>query len=769
MAAALAPLIVDLAVIMAVAAAATILFNRLRQPVVLGYLLAGVVVGPHTPPFAFVSDIETITVLGEIGVIFLLFALGLEFNLRKLKQVGATALVSGTLQVVLMLWLGYTVGRAFGLAPLEAIFLGAIVSISSTVIIVKVVTARNEQDEEWAQIVFGILIMEDILAVIMLTLLAAAGGADALTPFGVGRLLGTLAAFLAGALVIGLVAIPRLVRFVAKLGIDEVLVVTSIALGFGLAVLGSFLGFSPALGAFLMGALIAESAAHKLVEERIAPIRDLFTAVFFVTVGMLVDPRALVQHWPLILATTAAVIGGKVVAGSFATFIGGRDPATALRVGFGLAQVGEFSFIIAALAATLAVGNAPLYAVSVSVAGITAFTTPYLIRSAPHASAFLAKRAPRPVLTYAKLYGAWTRRLRETSQANPARKTATRAGVIAVLLGITTLALLVGGALTLDRLGTPIAARLGRPGLALAAGWFALGVGLLPFALLYGRAQARFARALAEAALPAKLATSPHGKTIQKVLTRTFLFASVALGGAVLLLVASPFLPPGPVLAVVVASLGLVGYFLYRALRRVQERVDDALQAVFGEGGAADPRAEHALLGLLQETEDWGLDVKEVVMPPRPATQPLTLRSLDLRNRAGASIIAIHRAGEQILNPRPDDQLLPGDHVVLLGAPERLGSAERILLDAASAHLDVAPTPRPREIVLDARSRLVGLTLAQAQLREKTGATVIGIRRGPKRIRSPGPDVVLEEGDTLLVVATPDQLVLAQGLAQPSP
>jgi len=348
----ISPLLKDLAIILATAGAATLLFNRFKQPVVLGYLLAGVVVGPYTPPFSFISDPETVRTFGDIGVIFLLFALGLEFNLRKLRKVGATALISGTLQVAIMIWLGYVLGRAFGLDTLGSIFLGAIVSISSTVIIVKVVSELRQQDDEWAQIVFGILIIEDILAVLMLTLLSAAGGAEALTVASVGQVLGTFALFIAAALVLGLLVVPRFVAFVAKLELDDVLVTVAVALGFGLAVLGGILGFSPALGAFVMGALIAESKAHRIVEEKIVPIRDLFTAVFFVTVGMLVDPAVLVDYWPLILAVTLAVIFGKIFAGSFATFLSGRDVPTSLRVGFGLAQVGEFSFILAALAAS---------------------------------------------------------------------------------------------------------------------------------------------------------------------------------------------------------------------------------------------------------------------------------------------------------------------------------------------------------------------------------------------------------------------------------
>ena len=265
----------DMAVVMIVAALTTVVFHRLRQPVVLGYILAGLIVGPHTPPFAFVRDAATIEVLGELGVVVLLFALGLEFNLRKLRRVGVTAIVAGTLQTALMIGLGYLVGRAFGLSPVEAIFLGGIISISSTVIIVKVLQQQGQMEEEWAQIVLGILIIEDILAVVILTLLAATGEGAAIGATGLGWTLLRLGVFVATALVLGLVVVPRLVGFVARFEVGEVLVVTALGLAFGLAILGARLGFSPALGAFIMGALIAESRAARM---RMGVVKDVMAA-----------------------------------------------------------------------------------------------------------------------------------------------------------------------------------------------------------------------------------------------------------------------------------------------------------------------------------------------------------------------------------------------------------------------------------------------------------------------------------------------------------
>lgn len=757
MAGEISPLLKDLAIILATAGLATIIFKQLKQPVILGYLLAGFIVGPYTFAGSLVSDPETVRTLGDIGVIFLLFALGLEFNFRKLRKVGATALVSGTLQVLVMIWIGYMVGLAFGLTTLGAIFLGAIISMSSTVIIVKVVSEYKQQDTQWAQIVFGILIVEDILAVLLITLLSATGGADALTPASVGSLLGMFALFIIGALVLGLLLVPRLVAFVAKMELDDVLVTVAVALGFGLAVLGGILGFSPALGAFLMGALIAESSAHKVVEEKILPIRDLFTSVFFVTVGMLVDPAALVEHWPLILAVTLAVIFGKLLAGSVATFLGGRDVPTSLRVGFGLAQVGEFSFILAALAASTGATDAPLYVVAVSAACVTAFTTPYLIRSAPRAVRVFERRAPRALLTYANLYAAWTGRLRDGRGTDSARRAAFRAAVPATIYGAVTIAIIVFGGLSVTTVGNSLASRAGREDAALVFGWLAVGIVALPFGFLYVRSQHAFARQLAKAAVPERLKVDGNVAPIQTVLERTFLFGGLLTASIALLLFASPFIPTAPLLAVVVVTLALTGGLLYKALTRVQSRVETTIKSVLSPSASETERAQ--LVELVREKYPWAASTKELTLPTAfPA--PTSLRRLHLRNRTGASVVTIHRGDRAIHAPTPDTQLLPGDRLVLIGEDHQLEEAERLFLalESTTTSSGAPATPVLSEVDVPPGSPVAGRSLLEIRLPDRAGATVIGIERAGNAIPNPSPTEVLREGDRLVVLATPDQL-----------
>lgn len=768
MAGEISPLLKDLAIILATAGLTTIVFNRLRQPVILGYLLAGVLVGPYTFAGSFVTDEGTVRTLGDIGVIFLLFALGLEFNFRKLRKVGVTALISGTLQVLLMIWLGYMVGLAFGLGTLGSIFLGAIISMSSTVIIVKVVSEFKQQDAEWAQVVFGILIVEDILAVLLITVLSATGGADSLTIGSVGALLGTFGLFIAAALVIGLLVVPRFVAFVARMELDDVLITVAVALGFGLAVLGGLLGFSPALGAFLMGALIAESKAHKRVEEKILPIRDLFTSVFFVTVGMLVDPSALVQHWRLILAVTAAVIVGKLFAGSFATLLGGRDLPTSLRVGFGLAQVGEFSFILAGLAASTGATDAPLYAVAVSAACVTAFTTPYLIRVAPRAVRIIERRAPRPIVTFASLYGSWTDSLREAGGAHPARKEAVRAAVPAVLYAAVAIAILVFGGLSVDTLGDRLATTAGREDLALLAGWLTVGLVALPFVLLYARSQHGFARALAKAAVPERFHSEGATAPVRVVLERAFFLGGLFTTSVVLLLFASPFIPTGPLLVTIVVALLAASVLLYRALLRLQARVDTTIRSALASSAHEAHVARDEIAAIVHEKYPWAASTRETILTQEAWPSPVSIRRLHLRHRTGASIVAIHRGERAIYAPSPDTPLVAGDRVVLMGEDHQIEDAERLLTSPKEAAV-LPEQPTLREVLVAADSPLAGKTLAAVRLPDRAGVTVLGIQRPDAAVANPAPTEVILPGDQLVILATSEQLRRVEEIARGAP
>jgi CPA2 family monovalent cation:H+ antiporter-2 len=402
----------DLAVVMAIAGVVSVLFHRLKQPVVLGYIVAGVIIGPYTPPFQLIHDEQTIQTLGELGVVFLMFSLGLEFSMRKLFRVGATAIVAALSEIVLMVWLGYEIGSAFGWSPMDSLFLGAILAVSSTTIIVKALSDLGLKREGFAQLVFGILIVEDILAIAMLVLLSSLAQTGQLSPGIAFITLVKLLLFMTVSLVVGILVVPRALSYVARSNSDEMLLVSVLGFCFGFCLLVVKLDYSMALGAFMIGAIMAESRHLHRIEHLIAPLRDAFSAIFFVTIGLLLNPAVLVDYaWPIAVITVAVILG-KIVSCGLGTFLAGRDGRTAMRVGMTVSQIGEFSFIIASLGLTLKVTSAFLYPIAVAVSALTTLFTPYLIRAADPLTRRLGAALPSTVVNVFGMYGQWLGSLR---------------------------------------------------------------------------------------------------------------------------------------------------------------------------------------------------------------------------------------------------------------------------------------------------------------------------------------------------------------------
>jgi CPA2 family monovalent cation:H+ antiporter-2 len=377
-------IIQDLAVILGAAALASILFQKIKQPVVLGYLLAGLVIGPHTPPFSLVVDEAGIRVWSELGVIFLMFSLGLEFSFKKLLSVGKTAAVTGPFEAVFMLALGFVAGQLVGLSSIDSIFLGAILSISSTTIIIKALDELKLKKERSSQLIFGILVVEDLAGILILVALstfASSGGQSVSIPqllLEAAKLIGIVASWIA----IGSWILPRLSAWVGRRFGNEALVLLALSLCLFLVTLSAYFHYSVALGAFVMGAILGESDVVHEIEKLLQPIRDVFGAIFFVSIGMLLNPSDIQTYWKLILLVTALTIGGKFIS----TFIGakltGQSKENSIKAGLSLAQIGEFSFIIAGLGLDLKVMSGYLYPVAVATSVITTFTTPYMIRFA---------------------------------------------------------------------------------------------------------------------------------------------------------------------------------------------------------------------------------------------------------------------------------------------------------------------------------------------------------------------------------------------------
>lgn len=425
----------DMAVIMLTAGFTTVLFHRIKQPVVLGYILAGILIGPYTPPVVFVSDQSTIKIFADLGVIFLMFSLGLEFSLAHLKKVGLSAFITALLEIVIMIYLGYQVGKLFGWRDMDALFLGAMLAISSTTIIIKVLHELKLTKEKFAQYIFGILIIEDILGIVILALLSGIGTSASLQIEDVGITIGKLILFLTVSLIAGILIIPRILAYVEKFGSHEMLLISVLGLCFGFCLLVMHLHYSVVLGAFVIGAIIAESPGLNAIEHLIAPLRDMFSAVFFVAIGLLLNPYAVLHHAIPILVITAVVIIGKIISCALGSYITGQRGSTSLKIGMGLAQIGEFSFIIASLGVSLNLTHKFLFSVAVAVSAITTVLTPYLIRFSDPLAVKMGKIFPRQIREVMGLYTAWLRLVRP-KLASSVILTAVRMALLAIFLNL---------------------------------------------------------------------------------------------------------------------------------------------------------------------------------------------------------------------------------------------------------------------------------------------------------------------------------------------
>jgi len=403
-------LIQDLAVILGVAAVITFIFRRIKQPVVLGYIVAGIVVGPHTPAIFTVADTENIKVWAELGVIFLMFTLGLEFSFRRLARVGMSAGMTGMIQIGAMFILGIFSANALGWTKMDAIFLGAMIAISSTTIIIKALEELGLKSKKFAELVFGILIVEDLAAILMLVALT---NIVTTSQFGGMQLLfagGKLGVVVGIWFLVGMFVVPRFVKSVSRHGNDEMLTVVAIGLCLAMVALAAYFHYSVALGAFIMGSVIAESAEAKRIEHLVQPLKDIFGAVFFVSVGMLLNPTTIIDNFGAVILISLVIIVGKLISVTLGAFLTGQTIRSSIQTGFSMAQIGEFSFIIASLGMVYSATSDFLYPIIVAASLITTFTTPYLVKASLPVADFLEKNLPLKVKSNLDSYVAWIQR-----------------------------------------------------------------------------------------------------------------------------------------------------------------------------------------------------------------------------------------------------------------------------------------------------------------------------------------------------------------------
>jgi monovalent cation:H+ antiporter-2, CPA2 family len=563
----------DLAVIMLTAGVVTVVFHLLRQPVVLGYIVAGVLIGPHTPPYSLVTDEATIQTLAQLGIVFLLFSLGLEFSVRRLRQVGATAIVAALAGIVLMFWLGYEIGAGFGWGAMDALFLGAMLSISSTTITIKALDELGLKREHFAQVVFAILIVEDVLAIGMIALLSGIAVTGTVDTLAVLHTLAALTVFLVASLVIGILAVPRLLDFIARFNSNEMLLVAVLGLLFGFCLLVARLGYSIALGAFVIGVIVAEAASLRRIERVIAPVRDMFSAIFFVAIGLLLDPRVLVDYAAPIAVVTLALVLGKVLARTAGAFAAGQDGRTSVRVGMSLAQIGEFSFIIATLGTTLKVTSDFLYPVAVAVSAITTLLTPYLIRAADPLERHLRALLPSGLRRILLLYTEWLQSLRFEGDRALIAAMVRRILLQTFVNFCLVVAIFGGGAYLASARGWDLSAWLPSRALSNALIWGASLVLSLPFLIAAYRKLKALSMMLAEVGVHA----GRHTDRVRRIVAEVLPAVSIA---AMLLLVcalSSSILPPAELLIAILAMGALILVLLWRTMVRLHSRLQIAL------------------------------------------------------------------------------------------------------------------------------------------------------------------------------------------------
>ena len=554
----------DLAFVLCVAAVMTVVFQKLRQPVVVGYLLSGMIVGPYTP--GILVDTSRIHGVSELGVILLMFALGLEFSIRRLLRLGPRAAFVTAVQVGLMLWLGYICGRALGWSEMESVFTGALLSISSTTIVAKAF-AEYQVSASLRELALGVLLCEDLVAVIMLAVLTPLAAGASLNAGALEWTGARLAIYLIATVGGGMLIIPPLVRFLVSMGRDETLVVASLAICFGFAMEAERAGYSVALGAFLAGSLVAESGKAERLVELIHPLRDTFAAVFFVSVGMMIDPRMIVEHWQALALLTAVLIGGKIAGVTNGAMLACTSVAIAVQAGFSLAQIGEFSFIIAGVGISAGAAQSFLYTVAVAVSAITTFTTPFMIRACEPAGDFVARRAPHALAQLQHLYDGWFERVNAGSASE-----ATRPGIAGPAFFLLTGALCVAAVvIAIDVAGRPIQRMLVGEGIAPArAGTVGdlLGVAVAVIGLasmLYGAR--RLAARLAEHRLPLLHANLQDWE--KTVMMEVLQLAILVCAGLVLLAVLQPFLQIREGIALVLLLASAIVIVIWRGARHV--------------------------------------------------------------------------------------------------------------------------------------------------------------------------------------------------------
>ena len=741
------PLILDLALILVVAGIVTLVFKRLKQPLVLGYIVAGFLVSPHMPYTMSVVDHSSIHTWAEIGVIFLLFSLGLDFSFKKILKMGASPIIATCTIIFSMMMLGIIVGKAFGWGKMDCIFLGGMLAMSSTTIIYKAFDDMGLRQQQFAGLVMSVLILEDILAIVMMVMLAAIAsgtGADG------GQMLQSIVKigfFLVLWFVVGIFAIPWFLRSVRKLVNNEVLLVVSLGLCCAMAVLSTQVGFSSAFGAFIMGSILAETIEAEKIIRLVEPVKNLFGAIFFVSVGMLVDPNILVEYALPIIAIVLTILLGQSIFGTIGFMLSGQTLKSAMRCGFSMAQIGEFSFIIASLGLSLGVISKFLYPVVVAVSVITTFLTPYMIRLSKPCYTTLEQRLPIN----------WIKRLNRISvnQSTTATDQNLWKRLLMQMLRNTIIYSILSAAITAIMLTffVPFMDKLLGNQLHF---WTDIICGLLTILLI-----SPFLRAI--------VMKKNHSEEFKALwtdnrLNRLPLIFTILMR----LLIALSFIfyicnrltQFSNALIICIGIALLVLMILSRSLKQRSIRLErmfiqnlrsrDIEAQVLGK---KKPLYEGHLL-------DRDVHIAEIDVPDDSTWVGKTLGELQVGRRFGVHVSSILRGRRRINIPGGDTVLFPNDRIQVIGSDDQLANFNTII--NKELHQDDPDIEKRemklRQIIVNSNSPFIGKTLQESGIRDIYNCMVVGLEEGEENLTAMSPARRFEKGDIIWIVGEEDDL-----------
>ena len=724
-------LIADLGLILAAGGITTIIFKKIKQPLVLGYIIAGLLVGPHFKFIPTVSDNANITIWAEIGVIFLLFSLGLEFSFKKLVKVGGSSSITALVEIIGMCLIGYFAGKLMGWKTMDSIFLGAVLSVSSTTIIIRAFDELGVKHKKFANLVFGALIVEDLAAILIMVLLTTVAvsqqfaGADMLIS------ILKLSFFLILWFLGGIFIIPTFLKLTKKLMNDEMLLVVSLALCLVMVILAVKVGFSPALGAFIMGSILAETTQAEKIEHLTKSVKDLFGAIFFVSVGMLIDPKILLAYWQPILIITGVTIVGKLITTGSGALLSGQPLKTSVQTGLSLTQIGEFSFIIATLGLSLKVTSDFLYPITVAVSAITTFTTPYLIKYSESFYNFLAKILPQKWLDAISRYSNSTEGITTLSDW----KVLLRSYIINTIIHSVIIIAIVFLA---SRYLHPFIENNitnGKNGVIISVAISFLVMSPFLWALSIKRIEK----------------TAYSHLWLNKKYTRGPLIAieifRIALGIFFVGFLMYEFFDTWIAAGIALGLIILVMVIFSRKLQSFYERMENRFFHNLNAREAAKKQPEIL---------PWDTHLLELTVAPESKLVGQTLVDLAVREKYGINIAMIERGKIMIPTPKRDERLYPNDKVLVIGTDDQLASVKPLFEGDHIENEGEESFPKQdmslQKIVINSKSPVFGQTIRDSGIREKTQGLVVGIERNGQRILNPDSNLVFENEDIVWIV-----------------